>query len=140
MAPAPTKYQQPFNAGRPSTVSSANSPVGTILVDAFGRTLYLFDADMADKSSCSNACATVWPPYDPSKPPQAGAGVAAMDLGTVTRADGAMQATYDGHPLYYYVGDVKPGQTNGQGLVQFGAAWYVVGRDGQAITASQPAA
>jgi predicted lipoprotein with Yx(FWY)xxD motif len=127
-------YRQPFAPGPPTTVSTVTSALGSILVDSNGRTLYLSQADRPDTSACSSACANVWPPYEPPRSPQAGAGVDAGKLGTIVRADGAKQGTYDGHPLYYYVGDRVAGQTTGQALSQFGAAWYVVAHCGSAIT------
>jgi predicted lipoprotein with Yx(FWY)xxD motif len=129
--------RQPFAAGPPTPVSSTTSALGPILVDGSGRTLYLFAADHPDKSACTSACAAIWPPYAPPSRPQAGTGVDGVKLGAITRADGAKQVSYDGHPLYYYVGDGMPGQTTGQALSQFGAAWYVVARCGSAITTRQ---
>jgi hypothetical protein len=69
----------------------------------------------------------------------AGGGAKATDLGTITRSDGAKQATYDGHPLYYFVGDSGPGQTAGQGSDNFGAKWWLVAPSGAEITAADAA-
>jgi predicted lipoprotein with Yx(FWY)xxD motif len=66
--------------------------------------------------------------------PTAGGGVQASDLGTTTRADGAKQVTYNGHPLYYFVGDSGAGMLNGQGSNGFGAKWWLVAPSGSAIT------
>ena len=119
------------NAG--SMVAVATSPLGRMLVDGSGRTLYLFEADKTDASTCYNACAQAWPPLVSAGPPHAGTGVGAADLGTTTRNEGTLQATYHNHPLYYYAGDTKAGDTTGEGLNQFGGAWYVVAPSGDAI-------
>jgi len=109
------------------------SSLGRTLVDGQGRTLYLFEADKAGKSSCAGACASAWPPYLSGGAPKAGAGVPAGLLGTSPRGDGETQVTYGGHPLYYYVGDARPGDTAGQGLDQFGARWFVVAPNGNKL-------
>jgi predicted lipoprotein with Yx(FWY)xxD motif len=117
----------------PATVAVGTSKLGKILVDGNGRTLYLFEADTGNSSSCSGACATAWPPFTTSGAPRAGAGVAANLLGTTMRPDGQQEVTYHGHPLYYYVGDAGPGAVNGQGINGFGAKWYVLGPTGEKI-------
>src|SRR5207253_10800819 len=66
----------------------------------------------------------------------AAGGAKASDLGTITRSDGTKQVTYDGHPLYYFVGDSAAGQANGQGSDNFGAKWWLVASSGAKITAS----
>jgi predicted lipoprotein with Yx(FWY)xxD motif len=107
--------------------------VGSALVDGQGRTLYLFEADKGRTSSCTGACASVWPPATTSGKPTAGPGVDAAKLGTTTRTDGALEVTYNGHPLYRYAPDTKPGDAKGQGLNQFGAPWYVLAASGSKI-------
>jgi predicted lipoprotein with Yx(FWY)xxD motif len=122
-------------ATTPTTViRSANTGLGRILVNTAGRTLYLFKADVGTKSACSGACASAWPPLLAPGDPTAGAGVTASKLGTTPRSDGTKQVTYDGHPLYLYIGDTKPGETNGQGVTAFGAAWFVVSPSGSQIS------
>jgi Secreted repeat of unknown function len=69
-----------------------------------------------------------------NKGPEAGAGISAVGLGTAARGDGTTQVTFEGHPLYYYVGDNKPGDSSGQNFDQFGAKWYVLSSNGEAIT------
>ena len=120
--------------GSSATVSVANSGLGNILVDSQGRTLYLFAKDSGTKSTCFGGCATAWPPLRASGKPTAGGGAKASLLGTTPRSDGKPQVTYDGHPLYGYQSDGKPGDTNGQGVNGFGAPWYVVSPTGNAIT------
>jgi predicted lipoprotein with Yx(FWY)xxD motif len=121
-------------AAATATVSVAMSAkLGQILVDGNGRTLYLFEADKGSSSTCYGACASYWPPLLTSGAPMAGAGVNAPLLGTTKRSDGTTEVTYSGHPLYYVVTDHNPGDATGQAVNNFGAAWYVVGPDGNRI-------
>jgi predicted lipoprotein with Yx(FWY)xxD motif len=120
-------------SGATSVKTGTGSP-GTFLVDAKGRTLYLWVADKGSKSTCSGACAQAWPPLTTTGKPQAGSGVEASLLGTTKRSDGTLEVTYAGHPLYYFAGDATPGQTTGQGNEGFGAYWWVVAPDGKAIS------
>ena len=115
------------------SVALASSKLGKILVDAKGRTLYLFEADKGTTSACSGACASSWPPLITKGKPAAAAGVSAAKLGTTKRSDGTSQVTYNGHPLYTYAGDSAPGQTAGQGIDDFGAEWYVLSGAGDKI-------
>jgi predicted lipoprotein with Yx(FWY)xxD motif len=117
-----------------ATVSTASTSLGTILVDGSGRTLYLFQNDRPNQSTCAGACAAAWPVDASSGTPKAGSGVQASMLGTITRADGGTQVTYHRHPLYYYSGDSGAGQHNGQGVDAFGAKWFVVNPAGGAVT------
>jgi predicted lipoprotein with Yx(FWY)xxD motif len=105
-----------------------------MLVDAQGRTLYLWQADTGTSSTCSGACATAWPPVTTTGKPAAGSGAKANLLGTTKRADGSTQVTYAGHPLYRFAGDSAAGRLNGQGSDAFGAKWYVVTPAGTATT------
>ena len=114
-------------------VAVANSPLGRILVDAGGRTLYLFQQDTSTVSTCDGACATSWPPLTTTGNPEAADGVSAAELGTTNRTDGTTEVTYNGHPLYYYAGDAKPGDTTGQGLDLYGAEWNVLSPAGEKI-------
>jgi predicted lipoprotein with Yx(FWY)xxD motif len=107
----------------------------TVLTNAKGFTLYSFAPDTATKSNCNGACATYWPPV--KGPATAGPGVTGM-LTTLTRSDGSMQAAYDGHPLYTYVGDTAPGQAKGNGLNLSGGLWHEVTASGG--TAPAPSA
>lgn len=116
-----------------ATVNVRNTKLGNVLVDSQGRTLYLFEKDKTSNSTCTGACASVWPPFRSSGKPKAGAGVKASLLGTTSRSDGKPELTYNGHPLYYYTGDQKAGDTNGEGLDQFGAEWYVLSPAGNKI-------
>jgi predicted lipoprotein with Yx(FWY)xxD motif len=132
VAPAKT------SSGRPATVGVATSGLGKILVDSKGRTVYLFMKDQGTKSSCFGGCASNWPPLRVSGKPTVGKGVQASKLSTNKRSDGNRQVTYDGHPLYLFVGDQQAGNTSGQGVSAFGGAWYVLAPSGNEIT-SKPA-
>jgi predicted lipoprotein with Yx(FWY)xxD motif len=106
------------------TLGTASSDLGTFLTGKDGLTLYFFAADATPGVSvCAGDCLAAWPPATVP----AGNSVAADDgvtgvLGLIPTADGAMQATYDGHPLYYWQGDTEAGQTNGQGVND---VWWV---------------
>jgi predicted lipoprotein with Yx(FWY)xxD motif len=117
-----------------AAVAVASSRLGDILVDADGRTLYAFTKDKGDQSVCSGECATNWPALTGSA--TAGTGVQAALLSTARQANGSSQVTYGGKPLYYFAGDAKPGDTNGQGV---GDVWFAVAADGELVKA-KPAA
>jgi predicted lipoprotein with Yx(FWY)xxD motif len=94
-----------------------------VLTNSRGLTLYWFAPDTSAKSVCYGDCATYWPPVTGS--PSAGPGVTGK-VGTITRTGGELQATYDGHPLYTYIGDSSPGQDNGNNLNLNGGLWHDV--------------
>ena len=116
-----------------AAVVVAKSPLGRILVDSKGITLYDFVKDKGTTSVCYGACAALWPPLFTKGKPVAGPGVRASLLGTTKRKDGKLEVTYGGHPLYYFVTDRKAGQTTGQGVNQFGAPWWVLSAAGKEI-------
>jgi predicted lipoprotein with Yx(FWY)xxD motif len=118
---------------RSATVSTATSKLGRILVDSSGRTLYLFEKDSHGHSACAGTCATYWPPLLSKGKPTDGRAAKKTLLGITRRADGTTQVTYAGHPVYRFVQDAKPGQTNGQDLHDFGAGWYALGPAGTKI-------
>jgi predicted lipoprotein with Yx(FWY)xxD motif len=121
-----------------TVVVSSTEKFGDILTDNKGVTLYLFTKDKPEKSVCYDGCATNWPPLTIGGKPnslKAGPEVTAQ-LDTIQRKNGSMQVTVADHPLYYYAGDEKPGDTNGQGL---GGVWFVVGPDGQKRVKTQTA-
>jgi predicted lipoprotein with Yx(FWY)xxD motif len=109
--------------------------LGKFLVDATGRSLYLFEADTSPASTCSAACAQTWAPLTTTGAPQAASGVTQPMLGMSMRSDGTNQVTYNGHPLYYFAGDSKPGDVTGEGNTSFGAGWDVVSPAGAKIEA-----
>jgi len=100
-----------------------------VLTNSAGLTLYWFAPDTSTTSKCTGSCATYWPPV--KGPATAGSGVTGT-LGVITRPDGTMQATYNGHPLYTYAGDSAPGQANGNGKNLSGGLWYEVTVSGAA--------
>jgi predicted lipoprotein with Yx(FWY)xxD motif len=116
-----------------TTVKTAKSRFGKIIVDGRGRTLYLFEKDRRRHSTCTGACATYWPPLLSSAKPVAGTGVEQRLLGTIRRSNGKKQVTYNGHPLYRYIQDTKPGRITGQDSHFFGGGWYVVSPAGKKI-------
>jgi len=124
------------NAGGPASAAvgatevvlkTANIGGVTVLTDAQGLTLYLFAPDTPTTSRCTGSCAAYWPPVFGT--PKAGPGVTGR-LGTLRRPDGSVQATYDGHPLYTYIGDNGPGQASGNKLDLNGGYWYEVPASG----------
>jgi predicted lipoprotein with Yx(FWY)xxD motif len=116
-----------------AVVSTAKTSLGRIIVNANGRTLYLFEKDRNGKSACSGQCAAFWPPLITSGKPSATGGAKASLLGTTKRADGRLQVTYNHHPLYTFVKDQKAGQTSGEGVNAFGAGWDVLSPAGAKI-------
>jgi predicted lipoprotein with Yx(FWY)xxD motif len=117
-----------------SAIAIRSTSLGQTLVDANGRTLYLFKGDRPNVSTLSAAGTAVWPRFVSAGHVKAEGGARAALIGTTSSPSGVRQVTYAGHPLYYYVGDSSPGSTRGQGLNQFGALWYVLGSSGNAIT------
>jgi predicted lipoprotein with Yx(FWY)xxD motif len=120
--------------GSAVTVMTRHGSLGTYLVDGKGRTLYTFAADTANHSNCSGSCSHYWPPVISSGAAHASGGAQQSMLGTTKRSDGKTQVTYGGHPVYYYVGDGKAGDTNGQGLNLSGGLWWVESPSGKNIT------
>src|SRR5688572_7720973 len=110
-----------------------NAEEGTYLVDANGMSLYLFKADSRNppRSACEeSACAGTWPPLIVGDTPVGDGTIDAGLLGTMTRGDGTLQATYNGWPLYYYFEDFAAGDINGHDLESFGEDWYLIGPHG----------
>jgi len=130
-APVAAPKRHPKAAGKLVTVSG--SAYGRILFDGHGRALYLFTHDAGARSRCSGACASAWPPFLTRSAARAGRGARQSLLGTTRRSDGSTQVTYAGHPLYYYVGDTRPGQVLCQAVLEYGGYWYVVRSDGRAV-------
>jgi predicted lipoprotein with Yx(FWY)xxD motif len=104
----------------------------TVLTNAKGFTLYSFAPDTPTKSNCNGTCAQNWPPV---KGPATASGVKGT-FGTIKRSDGSTQATFDGHPLYAFVGDTAPGQAKGNGLNALGGLWHEITTSGTAAPAS----
>ena len=112
-----------------ASVQTASSGLGTILVDGAGATVYMFQKDTATTSACTGGCADKWPSL--SGPATVGAGLDATLLTTITGANGEQQLAYNGHPLYHFAGDAKPGDTTGQ---KVGGVWFVLDATGNPIT------
>lgn len=121
---------EPSPTAEASTVQVVDSDLGSILADADGMTLYLFEADKGSTSTCYDDCAATWPALV-AEAPTGGDGIDASLLGTTERDDGTTQVTYAGHPLYYYAADDAAGDVTGQGVSD---VWFVVGTDGAAVT------
>jgi predicted lipoprotein with Yx(FWY)xxD motif len=115
-----TPKSQPVATG-PDVLQAHQAGGGTVLANARGLTLYWFAPDTTTRSACYGSCAAYWPPVTGT--PTAGPGVTGH-LGTIPRTDGSSQATYDGHPLYTYIGDSAPGQANGNNLNLNGGLWH----------------
>jgi predicted lipoprotein with Yx(FWY)xxD motif len=109
--------------GRVVTLNTIMIDRVTVLTNARGFTLYWFAPDTSTASKCTGSCAAYWPPV--TGDPKAGPGVTGS-LGTISRGGHTVQATYDGHPLYTYIGDNGPGQANGNNLDLNGGLWYEV--------------
>jgi len=138
-------------ASSPASSAPASSAGGTaldvktigsqqVVTNSKGFTVYWFAPDTSTTSKCTGSCATYWPPV--KGPASAMSGVTGT-LGTITRPDGTTQATYDGHPLYTYVGDTAAGQAKGNGLNISGGLWYemtVSGSTPGAGTGASPSA
>jgi predicted lipoprotein with Yx(FWY)xxD motif len=126
-------------SGTAATIGVSNASLGKILVNAQGRTLYLFTRDSGMTSTCTGTCAVNWPPLLASGKPAVGVGAKASVVATAARSTGNAQLTYNGHPLYLFKGDSKPGDTTGEGLNAFGGNWFAVSPAGTQISAPIPA-
>ncbi len=128
----------PGSSAEPTTLSGSigGNPVtflkslksladGTVVTDGTGYTLYWFSRDTPTSSACDEVCIPEWPPVTGTPKVAAGSTLRGR-LGTFTRSDGVVQATYDGHPLYTFAGDFDPGDVGGNGVVQFGGSWHAV--------------
>src|SRR6266498_1674585 len=118
---------------RGAVVKLGRSSLGPIIVDSHGRTLYLSTRDKRGKSSCYGKCARAWPPLITRGKPRAMSGARSALLGTTRRTDGRLQVTYHRHPLYYFAGDKRAGQTNGAGFTAFGGRFDPVSAAGTAV-------
>jgi predicted lipoprotein with Yx(FWY)xxD motif len=124
--------EAPPSAAADATIALATNPLGEIIVDGGGMTLYAFTPDSAGEPTCYDDCATNWPPLlaTDAAAISAGAGLDATKLTTVDRTDGTKQVKYGDRPLYYFANDAAAGDTNGQGLA---TKWYVVDAGGALI-------
>ena len=115
-------------ASATASVAMGDSQLGPVLVDAEGKTVYMFKPDSIETSACTDTCAQAWPPLTVDGKPAGGEGVDAALLGTAARPDGTSQVTYNGHRLYRFSGDAAPGDTKGQGA---GGVWYALTAAGE---------
>ena len=120
---ASPKTQATTAANGKATLQARDIGGEMVLTDAAGRTLYSFAPDSPNKSVCYGSCAAYWPPVTGA--PTAGPGITGK-IGTIKRTDGTTQLTYDGHPLYTYIGDSAPGQDKGNNINLNGGLWLVV--------------
>jgi predicted lipoprotein with Yx(FWY)xxD motif len=128
---ATTAVTEASTAAADATISLATvDEYGDVIVDASGFTLYLFSPDGTGPSTCTEGCATAWPPVLADAAPTVGDGLDATLVGTTERADGTTQVTYAGHPLYRFGGDSAAGDANGQ---EVGNVWYVLDATGTAV-------
>ena len=106
---------------------------GSALVTGDGKPLYVFSLDTGDKSACTGDCTSEWIPLASQGTPAAGDGVDATKLGTITRDDGTMQVTYNGHPLYTFADDTGSGDAGGQGMEDNGGTWSLISATGDMV-------
>jgi predicted lipoprotein with Yx(FWY)xxD motif len=128
---SPSPSSSGSSSSSPAAVSAGSLKTATIggatvLTSANGFTLYSFAPDTPTKSNCNGTCAQNWPPV---KGPATAPGVTGT-FGTIKRSDGSVQATFDGHPLYTFVGDTAPGQNKGNGLNAAGGLWHEITTSG----------
>jgi len=144
-APATSGQASPSATAKASSAASGtvvidtrSTSIGTVLTNAQGRTLYWFAIDTPTISKCYGTCASYWPPVIGK--PVAGPGTSLpKGFGTITRSNGQLQATYDGHPLYTYAADTSAGMTNGNGSNASGGLWWAMTPSGAtAAAASSP--
>jgi len=119
------------HAAAAGSLKTAEIGGAMVLTNAKGFTLYSFAPDTSTTSNCNGTCAQNWPPL---KGPATASGVKGT-FGTIKRSDGSTQATFDGHPLYTFVGDTAPGQAKGNGLNAAGGLWHEITTSGSAASA-----
>lgn len=123
---APVTADGARGAAGAGAITVRRSRFGRVIFDGGGRALYLFTRERTARPRCYGPCAVAWPPLLVTRAPRAGAGARSALIGTTRRRDGTRQATYRGHPLYYYVDDREPGQILCHDVVEFGGTWLVV--------------
>lgn len=116
-------------AAPPVVQLGQSQALGSILTNGAGMTLYLYTKDSPNQSNCNGSCATLWPPLSTSLLKPTGAPGVQAAIGVIGRADGTKQVTINGHPVYTYVKDQRPGDATGQGV---GSAWYALTPSGDA--------
>jgi predicted lipoprotein with Yx(FWY)xxD motif len=131
-SPAATQHS---GAAGSVTIQTESTSKGTVLATAQGRTIYWFAIDTPTTSNCSGQCATYWPPVIGTPAAMSGTSLP-HGFGTITRSDGSIQATYNGHPLYTYMGDTATGQVSGNGLNLSGGLWWAMTPTGAKLGAA----
>ena len=131
---APSAHKQTLLKPSAVSLSAKSSKYGDVLFNQDGQVVYAFENDTKDTSNCSGECADFWPPVLASGTPTAGDGVDGAKLGTITRADGGTQVTYNGWPLYYM--DEPAGEIHCQNMDMHGGLWWVVDADGNPVKKS----
>jgi predicted lipoprotein with Yx(FWY)xxD motif len=112
-------------ASKTVVIQTRSTGIGTVLTNSQGRTLYWFAIDTPTTSNCTGSCTSYWPPLL-GKPVAAAGAALPKGFGTISRSGGEVQATYDGHPLYTYVGDTSAGMTSGNGSNASGGLWWAM--------------
>jgi predicted lipoprotein with Yx(FWY)xxD motif len=131
-----TSQQSGTNASAgTTTITTHSTSKGTVLATAQGKTIYWFAIDTPTMSNCSGTCATYWPPVFGKAVAASGTSLP-HGFGTITRSDGKVQTTYDGHPLYTYAADSAPGQASGNGLNLSGGLWWAMTPAGSKLAAT----
>jgi predicted lipoprotein with Yx(FWY)xxD motif len=118
-------------SGNAYVALGSSAGLGMVLVESKGFVLYDFHKDEGTTSACYGACAESWPPLLTEGEPRPSNGASASMLGTTKRKDGTVQVTYDGHPLYTFAGDQKPGEANGNDVSAFGGQWHALKGNGE---------
>ncbi len=132
----PPANTQANTAAATVTIKTMKTSEGLVLTNSAGETLYWFAKDTATTSNCNGSCATYWPPVI-GKPVAAAGASLPLGFGTIKRADGQTQATYDGHPLYTYSGDTGPGQITGNDMDASGGYWWAVTPSGKDLKSTK---
>ncbi len=114
-------------------VHTASTTAGKVLVDAKGKTIYIFAADSPGKSTCIDACAQAWPPVLATSKTLGHSADVKAKLSVITRSDGKTQLAVNGMPAYTFSGDSAAGQAHGQGMNASGGLWWVVAPSGSAM-------
>jgi predicted lipoprotein with Yx(FWY)xxD motif len=130
---AAMKEDEAMAAKPGATVKVVDSQFGRVIADRRGEAFYLFDKEKGKRSRCYGECAVAWPPVLTKGKPRAVNGADADLLGTTKRRNGKLQATYNGHPLYYYEED-DPGRILCHNVDEFGGLWLVVNPRGNAVS------
>jgi predicted lipoprotein with Yx(FWY)xxD motif len=132
-APVPAVVTPSAVVAAGTVLKTESTPLGVILSDSQGRTVYMFAADTPGHSACTGTCLTYWPIVPaPSTLPASVPGVTAK-LGVLDRPDGTKQLTVAGMPIYTFSGDTTPGAATGQGKNLSGGAWWVLSPSGALV-------